>query len=291
MDKICIIDTSRENIGQYAMCGYKDPKNRGYQHKINWVKERFSEGLRYKILESEEKGAVGAIEYLPGQYAWRPVKAHNYMFIHCIYIMSKKYKGLGYGAKMLDECIRDSRESGMSGVAVVVRKGSWMAKEALFLKAGFIEYDRTGPDFKLLALKFNENAPDPFFTVDQDLPDNINDGLTIITSAQCPYTYKAVTEISETAVQEFKLNPNIIQLEDAQEAQHTPGAFGTFMILYDGKVVADHPVSNTRFRNIMKSLLSTPSLSYSFSSLRTSLTAPTKKDRSIVLLPLVVASF
>jgi len=252
---IKLINTANETIAEYAMCGYKDPKNEGYRRKVEWNRERFNEGLVYKVLVSEEKGAVGAIEYIPGQFAWRPVNADDYMFIHCIYIMSKKYKGLGYGDKMLNACIQDAKELGMNGVAVVTRKGSWMAKKELFLKHNFISVDTAKPDFELMVLKFNHSAPTPFFTINNDLPAYMKESLSIITSQQCPYTNKAVTEISDTAINEFGIKPVIIELESAQEAQNTPGAFGTFMILYRGKVVADHPVSNTRFRNIMKKVM------------------------------------
>ncbi|MCK4802457.1 YoaP domain-containing protein, partial [bacterium] len=40
-----------------------------------------------------------------------------------------------------------------------------------------------------------------------------------------------------------------------QEAQNSPCPFGTFCIVYNGKVIAHHPVSNTRFVNIMNKIL------------------------------------
>jgi len=256
MAKVKIIDTSPDTIGNYAMCGYKNIKNEGYKNKLEWIKDRYNEGMRYKILESDIDGAVGGIEYIPGQYAWRPVKADNYMFVHCIFIMSKKYKGQGFGDQLLKDCIKDARDHNMYGVAVVTRKGTWMAKKELFIKHGFEVVDQTKPDFELLALKVKPEAPAPFFTINNDLPGYMEKGLTIITSHQCPYTYKAITEIGATAEKEYNINPTIIELETAKEAQNTPGAFGTFIILYDGEVVADHPVSNTRFRNIMDKVLS-----------------------------------
>jgi hypothetical protein len=169
--------------------------------------------------------------------------------------MSKKYKGQGFGDQLLKSCISNARELGMNGVTVVTRKGTWMAKKELFVKHGFVVTDQTEPDFELMALKFNSESPDPYFTVNDDLPDYMKEGLIIITTDQCPYTYKAITEIGETAEKEYKIKPVIVKLETAQEAQNTPGAFGSFMILYDGKVVADHPVSNTRFTNIMNKIL------------------------------------
>jgi len=43
----------------------------------------------------------------------------------------------------------------MQGVAVVTRKGSFMAKKDVFLKNGFVLADKAEPDFELLVIKFN----------------------------------------------------------------------------------------------------------------------------------------
>lgn len=72
------------------MCGYKKTKNENFRQKLEWTRKRFADGMRYKVLVSEEKGAIGGIEYLPGENAWRPVQASGYMFIHCIYIIKKE---------------------------------------------------------------------------------------------------------------------------------------------------------------------------------------------------------
>ena len=76
-------------------------------------------------------------------------------------------------------------------------------------------------------------------------------GLTVIRADQCPYTVKNVKEISETAEKEYGIKPNIIDLKNCEEAQNSPCAFGSFCIVYYGKVIAYHPISNTRFTNIM----------------------------------------
>ena len=76
-------------------------------------------------------------------------------------------------------------------------------------------------------------------------------GLTIIRADQCPYTVKNVKEISETAENTFGIKPNIISLKNCDEAQNSPCAFGSFCIIYRGRAIAYHPISETRFTNIM----------------------------------------
>ena len=256
MNEIKIINTNSDNADNFAMCGYKNEKQGGYRRKIEWNKKRFAEGMRYKVLHSEGHGAVGGIEYIPGEFTWRAVEASGYMMIHCIYIMKKPYKGKGYGNLLLAECLKDAKKEKMNGVAVIARKGTWMAGKELYIKNGFEVVDTAPPDFELLVNRFNKKAPLPKFTGDWDKREKkYSKGLTLITSDQCPYTTKAINEISETAKSEYGFTPKIVELKSAKEAQQSPCAFGCFCILFDGKVVADHPISNTRFKNIMNKLV------------------------------------
>ena len=125
-----IVDTNLDNILEYGVCGYKNIKNEGLKRKIEWLKDRFSEGMKIKTLVSDKDGPQGLIEYLPGEYCWRPVEASGYMFIHCIFSGFKRaYKGKGYGSLLVEECLKDARKEKMHGVAVVTRKGGWMADE------------------------------------------------------------------------------------------------------------------------------------------------------------------
>lgn len=252
MERIEIIDTNQDNIRNYGFCGYKDIKQEGYRRKINWLKKRFAEGMKFKVLHSAERRAVGAIEYIPGKYAWRAVDAHGYMVIHCLFIMLKKYKEKGYGTLLVKECLKDAKRAKMHGVAVVTRKGTWMAGKELFLKNGFEVVDHAPPDFQLLVRNFKKNAPTPKFKEDwKNRLSKYKKGLIIIRSDQCPYVAKSVNEITETAHKKYGIKPEIIELKNAKQAQNTPSPFAIFSIVYNGKLVADHPISNTRFINIM----------------------------------------
>jgi hypothetical protein len=197
------------------------------------------------------------LEYLPGKYAHRPVNAEGYMFIHCIFAGFKnEFKGKGYASALIDECINDAKTHKMLGVSVVSRKGSFMADNEIFLKKGFEIVDKAKPDFDLLAVKFDKESTNPSFK--SDILNNLNDyknGLTIIRSAQCPYTEKNVNAIRESAERKYKLKTNLIDLKDSESAQKTPCAFGTFCIIYNGEVISYHPISNKRFGNIMTKMV------------------------------------
>ena len=251
-----IIDTNADNILEYGVCGYKNIKRAGYLEKIEWLEDRFPEGMKIKTLYSDADGNQGMIEYIPGEYCWRPVEASGYMFIHCIFSGFKSsYKGKGYGSLLLDECIKDARKGNMHGVAVVTRKGPFMAGKELFVKNGFEVVENAPPDFELLVKKIKEDAPTPKFKAGMEKKlSSYGKGLTIIRADQCPYSVKNVKAIVETAEKELGIKVNLVNLKNCKEAQGTPRGFGTFCIIYDGEVIADNPISNTRFINIMNKI-------------------------------------
>ena len=72
-----IIVTNADTIGGCGFCGYKSGTNEGHRRKSEWLKNRYAEGLRFKVLRSLEFGDVGVIEYAPGSHAWRPVEAEG----------------------------------------------------------------------------------------------------------------------------------------------------------------------------------------------------------------------
>jgi len=45
MEGIEIINTNADNILEYGICGYKNIKRDGYTEKIEWLKDRFPEGM------------------------------------------------------------------------------------------------------------------------------------------------------------------------------------------------------------------------------------------------------
>ncbi|MHC1703977.1 MAG: YoaP domain-containing protein [Tenuifilaceae bacterium] len=254
MEDIKIIDLTPENISNYGVCGYKDVnKHIELRKKIEWFNKYYPKGLKIKALISQKGGYQGMLEYIPGKYAHRPVNADGYMFIHCLFVgFKKEFKGKGYASLLIDECIKDAKGNNMLGVAVLTRKGSFMADNKIFINKGFQIVDNAKPDFELLVLKFDEKTKNPGFK--QNMNENLKkyeEGLTILRSAQCPYTEKNVNAIIESA-KKMKLKTNLVDLKDSDAVQNTPCPFGSFSIIYNGKIISHHPISNTRFENIMK---------------------------------------
>ena len=254
MKNLKILELTPENFLNYGVCGYKDAKKHlELRKKFEWFKKYYPKGLRIKIIFLKEGGYQGMIEYIPGEYAHRPVLAKDYMFIHCVFVgFKKEFKGRGYASSLIQECIIDAKKSGMHGVAVVVRKGSFMAKKDIFIKMGFVEVDKANPDFELLALKFDQTFLSPSFRNMKKQLKKYKNGLFVLRSVQCPYTEKNVNAIIDSAKNKFDIQARLVDLVDSNEVQDSPCAFGSFCIILDGEVISYHPISNTRFENILK---------------------------------------
>jgi L-amino acid N-acyltransferase YncA len=251
MNEYEIVDTNVDNIGGCGLCGYKSGKNEGRLRKLDWLKERYAEGLRYKVLRSRQFGDIGMIEYTCGSHAWRPVEAEGYLVIHCLMVF--KHKGKGLGALLLDSCLLDAKKSKCRGVAVVTSSDSLMAGSGLFIKAGFVSVESI-PPYELLVKKFEKAAPDPRFIVERErVLKRYKKGLTILAADQCPMVPKCVKDIAE-ASEALGLKPRVVRVRSAKQSRALPTPYGVFSVVYDGKLIAERPVSGARFRNIMSKL-------------------------------------
>jgi len=247
-----------ENIFEYGFCGVRSIEHEGCRRKAEWFKKRLTEGMKYKVLYSEEKGTIGMIEYIPGEYAWRAIEADGYLVIHCLCIFAKSFRNKGYASQMIDECIKDAEEAKMHGVAVVTRKGAWMVGREIFLKKGFEVADTAPPDFELLVKKFRKDAFPPKFKDHwEEVLKKYSKGLTIFWSDQCPYIAKSMKEITEIISEKYGITANIIEMKNHKQAQNAPSPYAIFSLIYDGKLLAFHPISSKRFMNIMDKELKT----------------------------------
>lgn len=244
-----IITLTSENYSEIGCPCFLNPKHESHLKKLEWLKDRFSEGFTIKSLfVDSEKKPIGFIEYAPGEYAWRAVKAKDYLFIHCIWINPNKYKSKGYGSLLVKEVLNDAEKQGKNGAAVITSEGSFIASKDLFLKNGFEVVDKSNR-FELLVKQFKKGNLPKFNDWQKQLTQY--QGLNIVFSNQCPWVIRSIKELTEIAKQKA-LNLKVTELKTAKEAQNAPSIYATFTLIYDGKIFADHYVSSARFLNILK---------------------------------------
>jgi len=254
-----LIGLTAANAAVLPCCGIKDLMHPGRIEKLLWLRAHAKSGVRGRVLLAPDGHPAGYVETVPGENAWRGVNAEGYLFIHCVWVHARQYQKKGWGRLMVEACLEDAQAAGMQGAAVLVREGPWMAGRALFLACGFEPVDAALPDYQLLVRKFHGGAPTPTMRCsgDRELA-QYGRGLTLIRCGQCPYLSKFTAEIAETALAEYGMMPRIVELRSAAEAQNAPTPYAVFSLLHDGRLLADHQISRTRFRNIMNKLTRQP---------------------------------
>ena len=249
MKDVQIVDVNPGNIEEETLFCIKDLMNPGFECKRQWFTARYEEGLRMKILKGQDGKMIGFIEYIPIEYAWRPIKGSDLLFIHCMYIYPNKNKRLGYGSQLISLVEKQARDMGISGICTVASKGPWMADQRVFEKNGFTKVDKKGR-FELWCKNFDKKDDVPVF-IDWTANQAKYDGWNLIYADQCPWHDKAVRALKETA-DEYKIKLQVKRITTIEEAKNGPSGYGVFSLLHNGKLVADHYISATRFKNIIK---------------------------------------
>ena len=133
------------------------------------------------------------------------------------------------------------------GVAVMTSDKAFMANRSLFLKRGYQIVQEHGSE-QLLVKTFRE-GPRPSIQ-ENHIDPNHYPGLTLVYSRQCPWVARFMEE-AKPIWAERGLDPTVIELTTATEAQKAPSVYGCFSLLFNGRLLADRYISTTRLKNIL----------------------------------------
>ncbi|MBT8256851.1 MAG: YoaP domain-containing protein [Bacteroidia bacterium] len=248
-ENIIIKNVTEENISDLGVFCIKNKKAEGYKVKKDWFCSARNKGVRIKIAFDQDGKQLGFIEYLPSEIAWRPIKARNYIFIQCIAMFSKSTRDKGTASRMIQEIEKEAMAENKFGLCTMSSNGSWMANKTLFLKNGFNILEKKGR-FELLGKSFNGNSEKPEL-LDWTQEQSAFKGWHLLYANQCPWHIKSVTDLQSTA-KEYSIDLKVKELDSPSQAQQAPSGYGTFSLIKDGKLLADHYISKTRFKTILK---------------------------------------
>lgn len=248
-DKINIINVTTDNIDDVGIYCIKDKKSPGFNKKVKWFKTKINNELRIKIATDIQGKQLGFIEYISSELAWRPINAPNFCFIQCIALFAKKARNNKIGTTLLKLCEQEAIQNKKSGICMMTSDGSWIANKTLFEKNGFVVADQLGR-FDLMYKRLNDKSPLPLLN-DWTKQQEKYKGWNLIYSNQCPWHEKSITDIRQSAI-ENGIKLKVTKLTTPKDAQNAPSGFGTYTLIKDGRLLADHYISRTRFENIIK---------------------------------------
>ena len=246
--EVILVKVGPENLAECGIGCLADPKHKGFQPKVEWLRKRFVEGLRFLLLRDNRGKPLGILEYVPGEYAWRPVDARGWLFVHCLWVYPRGQKIGGLGSLLLEACLEEARLNRAIGVAAMVSEGPWMAGKEVFLKNGFRAVAQAGR-FELVIRRLRAGPAPRFRKTSSNLAKH--QGLHLLYCPQCPMLPKSVNDLSEMAAA-HGLKLKVTVLKSAREAQNAPSYYGVFNLLWNGKLLSDHYVSKGRFKNLLR---------------------------------------
>jgi GNAT superfamily N-acetyltransferase len=249
-DSVEIVSVGANNVAEYGFFCFKSkPKSEGYRRKLEWLGQRFAEGLTITIL-LENGRSVGFIETMPGERAWRAVEAPGYMVIHCLWVVGRG-KGKGYGSRLLEACVEDARRKQQRGVVMVSSSGTWLAGSKLFLKRGFEAVGGVPPSFDLLVKRFGQSSLPTFPSDWSERSQHHGSGMTIIRSDQCPYIDDAVAGALKIAA-DMEVEARVVELNDCRQVQDlAPSPYGVFSVVYDGQLLSYRYMGNREKKQLV----------------------------------------
>jgi GNAT superfamily N-acetyltransferase len=248
MDTISLEKVGPSNLSECGVGCLTGPKNQGVRPKVEWLGRSFAEGLRYFLARDERGRPLAFLEYVPGEFAWRPVDAGGWLFVHCLWVYPRGQKVGGLGSRLIQACLDEARRQRAIGVAAMVSDGPWMTGRAVFLENGFrlaAEADR----FQMVTHRLRAGAEPRF----RDISGSVRKyrGLNVVYCAQCPMLPKSVHDLSEMAA-DRGLELKVTVLESAREAQNAPSYYGVYSLVWNGRLLSDHYVSKGRFKGLLE---------------------------------------
>jgi hypothetical protein len=158
---------------------------------------------------------------------------------NCLWIVGKS-KGQGLGGRLLKECIKDARDAGMHGVAMLTSEGNWLADKKLLLKHGFTSVAQSPPAFDLMVMPFDEAPPPKLLNHWEQKAEQFGRGITVFRSNQCPYIDDAVKTVLNTA-HRLGIESRVVELKTSEEVRNlAPSPYGVFGIVYNGRLLSHH---------------------------------------------------
>lgn len=247
-----LIRLTRENLDkEHICCAISNNKDPQVSSKKSWLSERLDEGLVF--LRSVERGKC-FIEYIPAENAWVPIEAGGYMHINCFWV-SGSLKGHGYSNELLNSCIEDAKAQGRKGLTVISspKKMPFLSDPKYLAYKGFLVADTAEPNFTLMYLPFEENAPVPKFREQAKRPHISENGFVLYYTNGCPFTAKYVPVI-EACAEQNGIPFKSIHIESREAAQNAPAAWTNYALFYNGEYVTNEILSEKKFLALAEKL-------------------------------------
>lgn len=229
-----------ETLGtEHICCAISDKKcAKGYAAKKDWLADQYANGYRFRRLD--ERGKV-FLEYGPGEQAWMPVIAPEWMVMGCFWV-SGKFKGNGHAKALLQDALKDAKANGYAGLVSVAgkKKMHFQSDSKWLLRQGFKEVDALDTGFSLLALNADNNMDAELPRFAQSARDGLpadTKGVNVYYSNRCPFTEFHIDVSLKDTCEKRGLKLTTHKHDTLEAAQNAPSPATIFSLFIDGKFI------------------------------------------------------
>ncbi len=247
------LNLNAENLAeQHLCCALGDKKHiEGVEQKKAWLKERFKEGLVFRKLDV--RGKV-FIEYMPSEFAWRPIVAQGWFTIHCLWV-SGKYAKQGHARALLDSCVADARKQKKAGIVVATAKTKrpFLSDPKFLAHYGFEVVDAV-PGYKLWAYYLDKKAGKPTFATEMKEQCASGGGEFIARyTDQCPFNLHWAEQMAES-FRKRGYEVSLQHIKERAQAQKVRSPLGTFGLERNGGLVTHFLHTDGAVERLLKKL-------------------------------------
>jgi GNAT superfamily N-acetyltransferase len=217
-----------------------------------WNYNTLFRGIRI-LVAYEGTTPVGHLEYIPIEYAPRPVKGEQLIFVDCMFV-EPKHRWHGAGEALLTACEEKARaQAGLHGLAVVAYPDSLYMPAGFFAEQGFVTVAEDNGAW--LMLKAWQDVTPPKFMPRQYVPVTRADKTTVdvFWNGQCPFWVKSHECLLHVA---RELGDQVvvrdINTDDRAVMEQYGIATGVFI---DGQCAFMYPPTETEIRRALKAAL------------------------------------
>ena len=121
-----------------------------------------------------------------------------------------------------------------------------------FTYKGFKVADKANPNFTLMYLSFDENAPVPKFKEQAKQPRIDKQGFVVYYTHGCPFTAKYVPLVQQTA-KDKDIPFESVLIDSKEKAQNAPMAWTNYAVFYNGQYISNEILNEKKFLELVES--------------------------------------
>lgn len=219
-----------------------------FTYNRDWLLDRFEEGLVIIKLDTSKDAFI---EYVPAEFAWKPIHAPGYTFINHVYVAED---GTEQWLKSELIQIAETNNSRSNGMILVLEDKDFSTDRDFFLQRGYLEHAHI-PGFTMLVKKFKTEIPAPAFilpTSENTILSNMH-GITIKYADQSAFINYYIHEM-KIIFEDMGFNVELHRVNSPEEARNSGSPYGTFGVFMDGHFLTNKLLNKKGIEELIGSL-------------------------------------